>query len=447
MKQHEIKVFLGKSLSNEDQMFNSRLPRYDLALWYASKAKGHLREGTKLFQTFRYPECVSAFGMSIEFSLKAICAFLGADFKAEHDLSRPLTHLSVKLPKYSNELSRAAWISSRWVGANQQTRLLANYGNQDAAVPATKFIGRKDVTLIKSDGYEACNLLHFVETRQKFCTPRKMGILNGFVDEEDPAEKPCEKYPFSEFRTGDWEASFSKIRVSEKSKFEVEKIPLSKVGGEYAVIINPFGEAYPEKDVRSRFGFNHLKNYVEDGGVLVNVAGFPFFYAWDVVKGAEEPVVDEKTLVPQSVRTEGGKLYVDRFALFVNFAGSLSWRELGIITTSDTAQMSGPNELEVFQEEDDRKIAGDIVNTGGKNKVYEFRSIPKGSTKDVIPLLRANRPDFGEVYPIAAVKRGFGYMVLGGMSTKGASELEKLITAVDNFCDWMQKSSQIAKLT
>jgi HEPN domain-containing protein len=426
-------------------MLTNRLPRYNLALWYASKAKGHLREGTRLFQGFRYPECTSAFGMSIEFALKAVCAFLGADFKAEHDLSKPLTHLSVKLPTYSNELSRAAWISSRWVGANQQTRLLASYGNQDAAVPATKFIMKKDVTLIKTDGYEACNLLHFVETKQKFSIPIKMGILNGFVDEQDPTEKPCNEFPFSEFKIDDWETTFSKIGKAGKPKFDVEKIPLSKVGNEYTIIINPFGEAYPEKDVRNRFGFNHLKNYVEDGGVLVNVAGFPFFYAWDVLKGTKEPVVNDKTLVPESVRTEGGKFYVERFKIYLDFAGSLSWRDLGIITTADTTQMSGANELEVFQEEDDRKKAGNIVNIGGNNKVHEFRAIRKDLTKDAVPLLRANRPDFGEVYPIAAVKRGFGYLIVGGMNTKTAAEFEKLIAAIDNFCDWLQGSSQISK--
>jgi len=430
-------------LSNEEQMIGKRLSKYDLALWYSSKAKGHLREGNRLFQRFRYPECISAFGTSIEFALKAVCAFLGADYKAEHDLSKPLTHLSVKLPKYSVELSRAAWISSRWVGANQQTRLLASYGNQDAAVPATKFIRKKDVALIKADGNEACNLLHLVETKQRFGLPRRMGILDGYVDEEDPAEKPCEKYPLSEFKIGDWETRLSKYFDAGKPKFEIEKIPLSKVSSEYAVIVNPFGEAYPEKDVKSRFAFNHLKSYVEDGGVLVNVAGFPFFYAWDVLKGAEEPIVDEKTLVPQSVREEGGKFYVERFMVLLNFAGSLSGRDLGIITTVDTPQMSGVNELEVFQEEEDRKIAGDLVNIGGQNKVHEFRAIRKDATKEAIPLLRAKRPDVGEVLPIAAVRRGYGYLIVGGMNTKSASEFEKLATAVDNFCDWLLNSSSL----
>jgi len=424
-------------MADEEQMMGKRLPRYDLALWYSSKAKGYLREANRLFQGFRYPECVSAFGTSIEFALKAVCAFLGANYRSEHDLSRPLTHLSIRFPEHNEQLSRAAWISSRWVGANQQTRLLANYGNQDAAVPATRFISRKDVELIKTDAEESCKLLHLVEIKQKFGLPRKLGILDGYVDEQDFSEKPCEKYPFAEFKIEDWKKRFSQISDSGRCKYEIEKIPISEVGNEYALIINPFGEAYPEKDLKRRFAFNHLKNYIEDGGVLVNVAGFPFFYAWDVNKGAEEAVVDEKTLVPESVRIEAGNLYVDRFKILLNFAGSLSWRDLEVITTSDTPKMSGINQLDVYQEEDDKHVAGDIVNLGGQSKVYEFRALRKDATRDVVPFIRTKRPDFGEVYPIAAVSRGYGYLIVGGMHTKSTSEFEKLVVATDNFCDWL----------
>jgi HEPN domain-containing protein len=418
----------------------TRLPRYDLALWYSSKAKGYLREGNRLFQGFRYPECISAFGASIEFASKALCAFLGADYKAEHDLSKPLTYLSVKYSTCKNELSRAAWISSRWVGANQQTRLLASYGNQDAAVPATRFIGKQDVALIKVDAAEACKLLNLVETRQKFGVPRKLGILNGYVDEEDSSEKPCTQYTFSEFKIEDWEKKFSQTVDAGKPKFEVERIPLSKIGSEYAVIINPFGEVYPEKDTKGRFAFNQLMDYVEDGGVLVNVAGFPFFYAWDVLKGAEEPIVDEKTLIPEGVRAEGGTFYVERFRMLLNFTGSLAWRDLGIITTSDTPQMSGINELEVFQEEKDKEMVGDLVNIAGQNKIHEMRAVRKDLTKDAIPLLRAKRPDFGEVYPIATVRKGFGYLIVCGMHNKGIPEFERTALTVDRFCDWLCKN-------
>lgn len=388
---------------------------------------------------FRYPECISSFGASIEFALKAIWAFLGADYKWEHSVSKPLIHLSVKYPKYNEQLSRAALISSRWVGANEQTRALANYGNQDASVPATKIIGRKDIELVKSDAIEICKLLYLVETKQKFGLPRKLGILNGFVDESDSLEKPCVKYPFAEFKMNDWEKRFSQISDAGKGKYEIEKIPISKVGNEFAVIINPFGEAYPERDVKKRIAFNILKNYIEDGGVLVNVAGFPFFYAWDVTKGAEEPIVDEKTLVPESVRIQGKELYVDRFRLLLNFAGSLLWRELDAITTSETPEFGGVNQLEVYQKEEDREIVGDIVDAGGEKKIHEFRALRK-ETKGLTPFLRAQRPDFGEVYPIAAVNIGFGYLIVGGMHTKSSSEFEKLALAVDHFCDWLFKA-------
>lgn len=366
---------------------------------------------------------------------------MGADYKWEHDVSKPLIHLSTKFPKYGKDFSRIAWISSRWIGANQQTRLLASYGNQDAAVPATVFINRGDVELVKNDAEEVCRILNLFETKQKLETPRKIGILNGYVEGQDSTEKPCSKYYYTDFKIEDWEKRFLQFSNSEgKNKYLVEKISISKVGNEYAVIINPFGEVYPEMDVKKRFAFNHLKEYVEDGGILVNVAGFPFFYAWDVIKGLETPIVDEKMLVPESVRIEGEKLYVDRFRPLLNFAGSLSWRDLGIITTADTRDMSGSNQLDVYQDNADKEVVGDIVNLGGENKVFEFRAVRKDATEEVIPLLRAKRPDFGEIYPIAAIKRGFGYVLAGGMHTKTSSEFEKLTVAIDKFCDWIFKN-------
>lgn len=92
---------------------NVRLPSYDLALWYSSKAKLFYREAMVLLREFRYPESFSLFESAIEFALKAICAFLGADYKWKHSVSKPLKHLSAKHPEYGRQLSRAAWISSR----------------------------------------------------------------------------------------------------------------------------------------------------------------------------------------------------------------------------------------------------------------------------------------------------------------------------------------------
>ena len=54
-------------------------------------------------------------------------------------------------------------------------------------------------------------------TKQKFGIPRKLGILNGYVDEQDPSEKACSKYLFSEFKIEDWKSVFLKSLILENA--------------------------------------------------------------------------------------------------------------------------------------------------------------------------------------------------------------------------------------
>jgi len=409
----------------------------DLALWYASKAKLCLREGEKYFTQFRCPECASSFEESIEFSTKAICEFLQENYKPKHDISDALIELSTRFPDYKEQLTRSAWISSRWVGMAQRARNLVRYGNQAAKVPATEIVQKKDTVPIRADAYEICRLLDKVEGTKKFAPPMRLGILDGYFDESHESEKPCAAYPYTDFRIDNWEKRFAQFILEGKNKFVIERIPMSKVSNHYCLIINPFGEAYPERDIKNRLSFNILKNYILDGGLLVNVAGFPFFYAWDVISGKQEPIVDKTTLLPRSIRIDKGQVFIDQFVTMIDFAGSLLWREFDVLTTSDTPEFSGINQLEIIQKEEDKSIAGDLTTLGG-NKVNEFRAV-RSETKNAIPLIRAFRPDFKEVYPIAAIQLGFGYLVIGGMHNKTSAEFEKLANAVNNFSEWLSK--------
>jgi hypothetical protein len=210
----------------------------------------------------------------------------------------------------------------------QRARVLVRYGNQEAKVSATRIVTKKDIAPIRVDATEVRDLLHKIEIKHKFNPPIRLGILNGHVDEYDSQEKPCEKYAFIDYRLDDWEKRFSQIVNGGKNRYDIKKIPMSRTSNEFAVIINPFGEVYPEGDPRKRLAFNILKDYIADGGVLVNTAGFPFFYAWDVNKGEAKPVIDTTVLVPQKIRVEEGKVVVDQFLALLNFAGSLFWREM-----------------------------------------------------------------------------------------------------------------------
>jgi len=49
----------------------------------------------------------------------------------------------------------------------------------------------------------------------------------------------------------------------------------------YHVVVNPYGGVYYEKDFETRDTLNWFLGYMARGGVLVNVADVPFYYAYD----------------------------------------------------------------------------------------------------------------------------------------------------------------------
>jgi hypothetical protein len=411
---------------------------YEFAFWCSSNAKRYFKEGEKAFQEFRYFESVISYAKSLDISLKTICLFLKSGFNDKRGLSKILKDLSLKYGKYQQQLSRAAAISYRWKRECKKIRKLEGYNNPNLLISKINLYGKKESATFFLDTSEIINLLNQIESEQKNKLPRKIGILNGYVDSSDPSEIPCQWYDITDIRITEWEKRFSNLTKEGKGKYDVEKIPLTRVGNEFTVVINPFGEVYPERDAKLLSSYNIIKDYVENGGVFVNIAGYPFFWHWDVLKGKQDPSLDEKILLREHVWKGGGSPFSNRFLILLNISGSILLRDLGVITTYDTEMVSGINKVEVYQNEDDKKIAGEITSTGGQNSVHEFRALRK-ETPNLIPLLRANRPDFGEVYPIAAVKRKFGYFIFGGMYTTGLSELEKLVAAIDNFCDWLSK--------
>lgn len=421
---------------------------YNLSLWYSSKAKLYWREAEKYLKHFNYPESASLYGDAIEFATKAICLFLKEKHGKKHDISNNLIQISKKkdFVKIKNVLSRLAWISSRWVGMAQRARDIVKYGNYDANIPANRIIMKKDIEPLRSDAKEVCDLLSKFELSYKFSNRNiiKIGILNGYVDELDKAEVQCDVFPYNEFKDITiWEDRFLKFLIDGKNKYNVDKIPISNVNNKYSIIINPFGEAYPEKDVKKRLAFNILRDYVDDGGVLLNTAGFPFFYAWNVNEGRQVPIADLQRIIPTSIRrTEDGRI-IEEYQTQLLFAGTLFWKEFDALTTSDTKLISGINQFEVYQKEEDKMIAGDLIDVGGNNKIYEFRAL-RSETKGLIPLLRVPRNDFGkEVYPIGAIQHGWGYLIVGGMHTKTEAEFEKLVIAVDNFGNWLYTKSRL----
>ena len=195
---------------NKEKQIEKREIGYDLGSWYSRKAKFYLREANSLLQSFKYPECITSFNTSIEFSLKAICAFLNEKHDPQHDISKELIHLSKKYLSYKENFSRLALISSRCVGANDSFRLIINYGNQESSVPATKIITIKDIETIKEDAFEVAKFLRFIEIKQMLSSEREVGILDGIFNKENSKEIKCDIKKFTKFDIDDWEKGLLK---------------------------------------------------------------------------------------------------------------------------------------------------------------------------------------------------------------------------------------------
>lgn len=414
----------------------------DMGMWYASRSKLQLREASRHFARYKYPECVACAQESIELGLKAIFEFFSQSYSRNHDafarnVNSLLRSLIQRLPQHAQQLSRATLISNRWAS---MARNLARYGQQTLRIPGSQVIRRNDAELAKNDAEEIVALLHGIEKQQRSQIPIQVAILNGFVEGPNASETPCASSPFTNFSIDDWEAFFQGIDISGQSRYQVSRISASEISNRFALIINPFGEAYPEKDFQERIVFDMVKNYVADGGLFVTTGGFAFFYGWDVnpnVQGDRaKPILDERIFVPVLIRPAPENTFViEQFRVVVPFQGSLLWRQLGAQTTGDTPTHRGAYEGQVYQMPEDQAIVGDLVNVGGSDRVQEFRALTPNSA-NCLPLLRLRRPDFGEVYPIGTICHGRGYFIIGGMNNVSQVEFDKLSQAVDRFVDW-----------
>jgi len=345
------------------------------------------------------------------------------------------------LPRFNQELSRAILISNRWA---TRARSLARYGQQILGIPGSQVIRKSDAESAIINAEEIVDLLHRIENQKKFQFPLQVGILNGYVEGVDASETPCEIAPFTNFSIDSWQTFFQSMRINGQDKYQVLKISISDISNRYAFIINPFGEAYPEKDFKERIVFEIIKNYVSDGGLFITTGGFAFFYGWDVNPNVEgdrkKPVLDERLFVPLEVKRHDDKtIFVgEGVRLILPFSGSLLWKQLNARTTSDTSVHSGPFEGQVYQTQEDENIVGNLVDVGNSDLIQEFRALTPNS-ENCLPLLRLKRPDFGEVYPIAAIHHGRGYFIIGGINNNRQIEFEKLSVAIDRFCDWYSR--------
>ena len=194
---------------------------------------------------------------------------------------------------------------------------------------------------------------------------------------------------------------------------------------QYTVIINSFGEKYPEEDLIELKTFNRIKQYIAQGGIYLHAGSTALFYGVDVEHNHFVPTGGD--IQSYAVEHVGKGMILSPIITRwqASLVDTLLRRSFGVRTTTGSS-LKAPSlqtekegyVLETFQEAPDKRYIGDLSPVGNTKQIVEFRSVTP-ETARCIPFLRANHPTWGLVFPLAAVPYGRnGYLILAGMNQK-----------------------------
>jgi len=264
--------------------------------------------------------------------------------------------------------------------------------------------------------------------RTKFAFPIKIGVLNGYLDENKTGKIPNQ--PYTQYSPQIWYDELSSVEG-----FDVDWAVATEISDKFDIIVNPFGEIYPEIDKPNLTTLRQIRKFVKNGGVFVNVAGLAFYYVWDSQKDdlsgplyetyqvTRLPGILLRVVLPKASHLRDCSLY----------------KFFGIRTT-----FFDPTVLSVTSIPD--KYFEALANIGGLNDVKEFRSTYRSVTQEstLIPLIKASHKitviveeskkkqiDF-DCYPISAVMCGKGYLLLNGMAleTSRPEDFQKALESI-----------------
>lgn len=233
-------------------------------------------------------------------------------------------------------------------------------------------------------------------------------VLNGNIDDENPG-KMSSAYTIR--RPDEWRYELEKQNPSwriELASFNRADVLCPDM------LVNPFGEVYPEEDISSHSTFRRIRDYVYSGGVYVNVAGYPFWWKANPVTGIKTPAGNFVESSP------GSAIFLIQSLLPVYLA--------------ITPVMPGSPTLFVTKQEAvDKELFGEIAGAGGQSNVKVFRQYDI-STPQMMPMLRT---DNGQYIIIGAVRYGNGYFVFAGVEIdQNSTGFEKVLAAIQGWAKY-----------
>jgi hypothetical protein len=343
-------------------------PQQEYYIFLAKECFAAFSNAEDNFDIYRYTSCNAWLFHSSEFFWKALTVLSGNYFNPSHEASQAdIKKISSDILSDDDKI-RVYDVLSKFPNIR---RNLARYGyyEKEGVTKSLSSVFNKDDTKTSLDEVSfLINKLREIHYYQIFEPPFKIGILSGYISARN--EKPCSYYPHSGYRKAvQWMLDLKNIKRNGKALnlFNASMTPISHVSNSaFSVVLNPFGEAYPESGNAEGVGFKTIASYIRDGGIFVNAGGQSFTYSWDVNTGNSRLLVSfipSLSDVPNYV--DGIPILQAKESLIVSSEALLLKRYFGLETEWDSPanNLVGPKEIEI---EFDKILGQDTHRTKAK---------------------------------------------------------------------------------
>ena len=410
---------------------NLRKDQQEYYIFLAKECFSGFRNAEYNFNVYSYPSCYTYLFRSIEFFWKSLTVLSNNYFDLKHEASEAdIAKISSYLlsgderVKVYNILSSFPKIKQDFIRSGYYEKVTKLPTSPEAEFKLDRENTEADLRKVSW----LTSKLREIHYYQIFDPPIKIGVLSGYV--QTRKEKPCSFYPHSNYRKCvHWMIDLKGVKNDNGSNlFQASLTSISNISnGNFSIIINPFGEAYPELGDASGVGLNTILSYIQDGGVFVNSGGQPFVYSWNVNHGSHNLVI---SFIPMSsymeinydeampVLSRDESLVIPQEALILKryFHTETEWDH-------PEKEIVGPIEVEIEFDE----ILG---NDKPKTRAKVYRPIRQLSD-NVIPLVHCPQSLWGDrVYPVAAIKFGRGFLIYNGMNLDQEREYKVLFDIV-----------------
>jgi len=442
-------------INNNDILSKLNKKQQDYYLFLTKECFAGFSNAEDNFNIYHYASCYAWLFHSAEFFWKALTILSGNYFERKHEVSEAdIQNISNDILSNDDKVKIFS-ILSKFPDIRRELARYGYYekGSLTKSPTADEVFNRNDTKTSLNEASFLINKLREIHYYQIFEPPIKIGILSGYVSARN--EKPCSYYPHSGYRKAvQWMLDLKGItnRTSNGSNgskgsngsslFHASMTSISDISnGNFSVVINPFGETYPEVGNAEGVGFKTIASYIRDGGIFVNSGGQSFASSWDVNTGKSRLLVNFIPALSETIKTDynikGIPVLEIKESFQIPSESLLLKKQFGLETEWDHHEKNiiGPKEAEI---EFDNILGQDTAKT--ISRIYRpVRKLSQG----VIPLVRSSSSDFvwnndddndDNIYPVVAVKFGRGFLIHTGMSLDEEREYKTLMDIIRRLC-------------